>query len=344
MHHCLVTGGAGFIGSHLAEALVARGDRVTVVDDESTGSRANLAAVEEHAQFRYVKGTVADRELVRKLVADVDEVYHLAAAVGVELIVQSPIHTVENNIYPTELLLDELGRQHAAGRRVKLFLASTSEVYGKSPKPQFAEDDDLVFGPTSRARWSYGASKAIDEFLALAYWREQGLPVVVGRLFNVVGPRQVGAYGMVLPRFVEAALTGRPLTVHDDGRQVRCFAHVADVVRAILELTAHPDSAGGVFNIGSDQPVAILDLARRVAAAVDPAVPIEFQSYAEAYSDDFEDCRRRVPDLTRLRALIGFEPRYDLDATIREVIAWKRGETGDRSQGTGVRDSDLGES
>jgi UDP-glucose 4-epimerase len=334
MKRSLVTGGAGFIGSHLAEALIGRGDRVTVVDDESTGSRANLAAVEGHPQFRYVKGTVADHELVRRLVADVDEAYHLAAAVGVELIVRSPIHTVENNIYPTEVVLDELGRQHAAGRTVRLFLASTSEVYGKSPKPQFNEDDDLVFGPTTRARWSYGASKAIDEFLALAWWRERGLPVVVGRLFNVVGPRQVGTYGMVLPRFVEAALAGRPPVVHDDGQQVRCFAHVADVVRAILEVMAHPDAVGRAFNVGSDQPVAILDLARRVVAAVDPAVPVAFQSYADAYSDDFEDCRRRVPDLTRLKALIGFEPHYDLDATIGEVIAWKRG---GRSQGTGVR-------
>jgi UDP-glucose 4-epimerase len=323
--HSLVTGGAGFIGSHLAEALLARGDRVTVVDDESTGSIDNLAAVADHSRFRYVKGTVADRELVRRLVADVDEVYHLAAAVGVELIVRGPIYTVENNIYPTELLLRELGRQHAAGRPVKCFLASTSEVYGKNPKPRYAEDDDLVFGPTTRARWSYGASKAIDEFLALAYWREQGLPVVIGRLFNVVGPRQVGAYGMVVPRFVEAALAGRPLIVHDDGQQVRCFAHVADVVRAIVELTAHTDAPGRVFNIGSDQPIAILDLARRVIAAANPAASIEFQSYAEAYSNDFEDCRHRVPDLSRLQEIIAFEPQHDLDATIGEIIEGKKG-------------------
>jgi len=327
MPHSLITGGAGFIGSHLTELLLTRGDRVTVVDDESTGSIDNLAAVIDHPGLRYVQDTVANGELIRRLVADVDEVYHLAAAVGVELIVRGPIHTIENNIYPTELLLKELGRQHQAGRPVRCFLASTSEVYGKSPKPLYAEDDDLLFGPTTRARWSYGASKAIDEFLALAYWREQGLPVVIGRLFNVVGPRQVGAYGMVLPRFIEAALAGLPLVVHDDGQQVRCFAHVSDVVRAIAELTAHPAAPGRVLNIGSDQPISILELAHRVTAAANPAAPIEFQSYAEAYSQDFEDCRRRVPDLTRLRETIGFEPQYDLAATIGEIVEWKRGQT-----------------
>jgi len=324
MKHCLVTGGAGFIGSHLAEVLLARGDRVWVVDDESTGSIENLAAVLEHPHFSYTKGTVADRDLVRRLVADVDEVYHLAAAVGVRLIAQSPIHTIEANIAPTELLLEELGRLQARGRTAKLFLASSSEVYGKNPKPQWTEEDDLVIGPTTCPRWSYGASKAIDEFLALAYWRQRQLPVVVGRLFNVVGPRQTGAYGMVLPRLVEAALRGGPLVVHDDGRQQRCFAHVSDVLRAILGLMDLPEAVGRVFNVGSDQPISILELAGRVIGAVDPSLSIEFISYAEAYSKDFEDCRRRVPDLSRLREAIGFEPRHDLDACIREVIAWKR--------------------
>ena len=324
MKRCLVTGGAGFIGSHLAEALLARGDRVWVVDDESTGSIENLTAVREHPHFSYTKGTVADRDLVRRLVAEVDEVYHLAAAVGVRLIAQSPIHTIEANIAPTELLLEELGRLQARGRTAKLFLASSSEVYGKNPKPQWTEDDDLVIGPTTRPRWSYGASKAIDEFLALAYWRQRQLPVVVGRLFNVVGPRQTGAYGMVLPRLVEAALGGGPLVVHDDGRQQRCFAHVADVLRAILGLMDLPEAVGSVFNVGSDQPISILELASRVIGAVDPSLSIEFISYADAYSKDFEDCRRRVPDLSRLREAIGFEPRHDLEECIREVIAWKR--------------------
>jgi len=322
--HCLVTGGAGFIGSHLAEALLARTHRVSVVDDESTGTIENLAAVLRHPRLEYTKGSVADVDLVRRLVADVDEVYHLAAAVGVGLIAESPIHTIETNVYPTELLLEELGRRHAEGHAVKLFLASTSEVYGKNPKPQWTEDEDLLFGPTTRPRWSYGVSKAIDEFLALAYWSERGLPVVVGRFFNVVGPRQSGAYGMVLPRFVDAALAGGPLVVHDDGRQQRCFAHVTDVIAAVLALMECPEAPGRVFNIGSDQPVSILDLAHKVIAAVDPQLKIEFQSYADAYSENFEDCRRRVPDLTRLRQTIDYRPRYDLDAVIGEVIAWKR--------------------
>jgi UDP-glucose 4-epimerase len=320
----LVTGGAGFIGSHLAEALLARGDAVTAIDDQSTGSADNLAAVREHPRLRYIRGTVADRELVHSALAGVDEVYHLAAAVGVQLIASNPILTIENNIYPTELLLQELRAIQEQGRPIKLFLASTSEVYGKNPKPRWTEEDDLVFGPTTRPRWSYGASKAIDEFLTLAYYREFGLPAVVGRFFNVVGPRQTGRYGMVLPRFVDAALAGQPLTVHDDGKQVRCFAHVADVVRAVMALMQTPSAVGRVFNIGSDRPVSIGELAERVAAAFDPRPPIKFQSYAEAYSDDFEDVRSRVPDLARLRQTIDYRPQYDLEGIIREVIASKR--------------------
>ena len=325
MKNCVVTGGAGFIGSHLVEALLARGDRVSVVDDESTGSIDNLAAVLNHPRLSYTKGTVADEELIARLVADADEVFHLAAAVGVQLIAQSPIHTIETNIYPTELLLRQLGRRVAGGRHAKFFLTSTSEVYGKNPKPRWTEEDDLVFGPTTRPRWSYGASKAIDEFLALAYWRERNLPVVIGRLFNVVGPRQTGAYGMVLPRLVDAALAGGPLLVHDDGQQQRCFAHVSDVVRMILALVDCPAAVGGVYNIGSDQPVSILDLARRVVAAVDLSLAIEFISYARAYGEDFEDCRRRVPDLTKLRKLTGLRAQFTLDDIIRELVAWKRG-------------------
>ncbi|MCD4727114.1 MAG: GDP-mannose 4,6-dehydratase [Pirellulales bacterium] len=365
MQHCLVTGGAGFIGSHLVEALLERGDRVSVVDDESTGSIDNLAAVLDHPRLSYTKGTVADEELVHRLVADVDEVYHLAAAVGVRLIAQYPIRTIETNIYTTELLLRQLGQLIDAGKKVKFFMASTSEVYGKNPKPRWTEEDDIVLGPTVRPRWSYGASKAIDEFLALAYWRERELPAVVGRLFNVVGPRQTGAYGMVLPRLVDAALAGDPLIVHDDGRQQRSFAHVSDVVRMILALMANPTSYGGVCNIGSDRPVSILELAQRVIAEVEkkaeggtglasgtgrkaentapnpesrtpnPESPvprpsplrIEFQSYAEAYGDDFEDCRRRVPDLSKLCRLTGLEARWGLDEIIAELVEWKRSST-----------------
>jgi len=323
MKRILVTGGAGFIGSHLTEALLARGDCVTAVDDESTGSVENLAAVRGHKRLTYVRGTVADADLVHRVTADVDEVYHLAAAVGVALIAREPIQTIERNVYPTELLLAELRRRAVDGQKVKFFLASSSEVYGKNPKPTWSEDDDLVFGPTGRARWSYGASKAIDEFLALAYWRQHGLPVVVGRLFNVVGPRQTGAYGMVLPRLVDAALAGGPLVVHDDGRQVRCFAHVSDVVAAILALMDTESAAGRVFNIGSDEPITILQLAQQVIAAVDPDLTIEFQAYSAAYDEDFEDVRRRVPDLSRLRATISHRPRYGLDAMIREVIGFR---------------------
>lgn len=325
MAKVLVTGGAGFIGSHLTDTLLAHGDTVTVVDDESTGNAANLAPARQSDRFRYVQGSVADRELVRLLVADVDCVYHLAAAVGVQLIARDPVRTIETNIYPTELILAELKARHDRGERVKLFLASTSEVYGKNPRPRWTEEDDLVFGPTTKARWSYGVSKAIDEFLALAYSREHGLPLVIARFFNVVGPRQSGAYGMVLPRLVDAALAGGPLVVHDDGQQVRCFAHVADVVTAVTTLMEAPAALGRVFNVGSDQPIKILDLARRVAAAIDPKLVIQFQSYAEAYSADFEDVRSRVPDLSRLRGTINFALRYDLDAIIRDVIASRGG-------------------
>ena len=326
MKHSLVTGGAGFIGSHLTEVLLARGDRVSVVDDESTGSIDNLAAVIDHPNLHYTKDNVADERVVREMLADADEVYHMAAAVGVQLIAESPIHTIETNIYPTELILRYLDEQRAEGRPVKLFLASTSEVFGKNPKKRWDEEDSLVYGPTTRARWAYGTSKAIDEFLALAYWRERRLPVVVGRMYNVIGPRQKGAYGMVVPRFVEAALSGGPLVVHDDGQQVRCFAHVSDVVRAIVGLMQCDAAIGQVFNIGSDYAVSILDLAKRVTAAVDPETPIEFISYAEAYSEDFEDCRHRVPDLTRIRKTIDYHLEYELDDIIREVIAWKRQE------------------
>lgn len=324
MANILITGGAGFIGGHLAEALIARGDQVTVVDDESTGSIRNLARIEKHPGFSFVPGSVADRNVVAPLVSAADEVYHLAAAVGVQLIASNPIHTIETNVYPTELLLAAMLQEHQRGRSIKLFLASTSEVYGKNPKETWSEEDDLVFGPTTRARWSYGVSKAIDEFLALAHWREAGLPVVIARFFNVVGPRQTGAYGMVLPRFVDAALAGRPLVVHDDGRQVRCFGHVHDTVRAVLELMRAREAVGRVFNVGSDQPISILELAKRVVAAVNPQVGIEFQSYSDAYSSDFEDVRCRVPELKRLRDTIDYRPIFSLDDAIRDVVAWKR--------------------
>jgi len=320
----LVTGGAGFIGSHLAEALLARGDRVVVIDDESTGRFENLAGTANHSGLKIIRGSVGDANLVRTALDGVSEVYHLAAAVGVALIAREPLQTIERNIYPTQLLLDELCRRHRAGQQIKFFLASTSEVYGKNPKPVWTEDDDLVFGTTTRPRWSYGASKAIDEFLTLACARQFGLPVVIGRFFNVVGPRQSGAYGMVLPRFVEAAMAGQPLVVHDDGQQTRCFAHVSDVVAAVLALMQTPKAVGSVFNIGSDQPVSIRELAERVIGIGSSASKIEFQTYTAAYDKDFEDVRRRVPDLSRLRRTIDYYPRFDLDGIIRDVIASRR--------------------
>ena len=324
MKNVLVTGGAGFIGSHLAEALLARGDKVTVVDDESTGSARHLTAARTHERFEFVSGSVADHELMSRLTQEIDEVYHLAAAVGVALIARNPLETIERNIYPTELLFSLMRERWQAGAKLKCFLASTSEVYGKNPKAIWSEDDDLVFGATTRPRWSYGASKAIDEFLALASFREYGLPVVIGRFFNVVGPRQTGAYGMVVPRFVEAAVAGRPLTVHDDGQQIRCFAHVRDVVGAVISLMEVEDAVGRVFNIGSDQPLKILDLARQVIAAAGSKSAIQFQSYSQAYDEDFEDIRRRIPDLTRLKEIIGYQPRLTLADVIQELVGLLR--------------------
>lgn len=319
MVHSLITGGAGFIGSHLTELLLARGDQVTVVDDFSTGQPANLTRVTNNPRLKLIQSDLGNPDLVQSLCHQVDRVFHLAAAVGVALIAKHPIQTIERNIYPTQLLLTALREEKQRGRNVPFFLASTSEVYGKNPKPIWNEQDDLVFGATTKPRWSYGASKAIDEFLALASHREIDLPIVVGRFFNVVGPRQTGAYGMVLPRFVEAARRQQPLIVHDDGSQIRCFAHVADVIDAVVKLLETPAAHGKVFNIGSDTPISILSLAQGVRDIVNPSAEIRFQSYAEAYDDDFEDIRRRVPDLTRIRSTIGYQPRFGLTQIIQDV-------------------------
>jgi UDP-glucose 4-epimerase len=320
----LITGGAGFIGSHLATRLLQRGDRVLLVDDLSTGNVRNLDPIIDHPGLEYIQGSVEDDRLVAEVVGRADTVYHLAAAVGVALIARQPIQTIERNVYPTQLILDRLGERARRGQRVPCFIASTSEVYGKNPKPVWSEEDDLVFGATTRPRWSYGVSKAIDEFLALAFYKEQQLPVVVGRFFNVVGPRQTGAYGMVLPRFVRAALRAEALVVHDDGQQVRCFAHVDDVVGAVINLIDTPAAHGRVYNIGSDTPVSILELAQRVIARVNPKATIEFQSYSDAYDESFEDIRRRVPDLRRIQDTIGYRATKDLDAIIDSVAAAMR--------------------
>jgi UDP-glucose 4-epimerase len=319
MPHCLVTGGAGFIGSHLTEYLLARGHIVSVLDDLSTGRDENLAGVAGHPRLTVRHGSITDPVLLADVVRGVEVIFHLAAAVGVRLVADDPVRTIETNIYPTEVLL----RLAVQGKQ-KFFLASTSEVFGKNPKERWTEEDDLQLGATSHPRWAYGCSKAIDEFLALAYHRKFGLEVVVGRFFNVVGPRQVGHYGMVIPRFVDQALAGGPVVVYDDGEQVRCFAHVREVVEAVARLMETPAAVGRVFNIGSDQPVSIRTLAREIINRVDPRIPLEFLPYAEAYGADFEDVRRRVPDLTRLEETLGFKPHLSLGAILDDIIQSKR--------------------
>jgi len=314
-----VTGGAGFIGSHLSERLLELGHEVTVLDDFSTGVRKNLDGVASHPQLHFRSGSITDPVLLARLLPGTEVIYHLAAAVGVKLVADDPVRTIETNIYPTHALL-----QLAAQAGPRVFLASTSEVFGKNPKESWTEEDDLFLGPTSRPRWAYGCSKAIDEFLALAYHRKFDLKVVVGRFFNVVGPRQVGHYGMVIPRFVDQALDGKPVVVYDDGEQVRCFAHVREVVDCIIRLMETPEAVGRVFNIGSDQPVAIRELAEAVTKRIDLQVPIEYLPYSEAYGEDFEDVRRRVPDLTRLVETIGLKPSMPLDEILDDIIRWKR--------------------
>lgn len=312
----LVTGGAGFIGSHLVEALLARGDTVHVLDDLSTGRIANLDAVRDNPRLHVTIDTFANEPLLAELVDRADAVFHLAATVGVMLIVQNPIRTIETNIRGTELVL-----RHAAKKGKPVLLASTSEVYGKGARIPLSEDDDMLLGPTTKARWSYACSKAVDEFLGLSYWKEKRLPVVIARLFNTVGPRQVGQYGMVLPRFVQQALAGGPITVYGDGRQSRCFGFVGDVVPALVTLLETPRAAGQVFNVGSDEEVTIQDLAERVRAKVDPSVRIANVPYDQAYETGFEDLRRRVPDLSRIRRAIGYAPRHTLDQILDRVIA-----------------------
>lgn len=319
MSNILITGGAGFIGSHLTELLLNREDHVTIVDDLSTGTPVNLKHLKNHPQLTFIHGDIGNEQLINEVIQEKDQVYHLAAAVGVALIAKQPIETIERNIYPTQLLLAALRQRIERGENVTTFFSSTSEVYGKNPKEVWTEEDDLVFGATTRPRWSYGVSKAIDEFLALACVKEYSLPIVIGRFFNVVGPRQTGAYGMVLPRFVQAALAGDPLKVHDDGKQTRCFSHVYDVTRAITRLMETPEAFGKVINIGSDCPISILELAKRVIELCESNSQIEFQSYTEAYDESFEDIRRRVPDLSRIREMIGDPNQHDMDQIIRDV-------------------------
>jgi nucleoside-diphosphate-sugar epimerase len=313
----LITGGAGFIGSYLAEALVTAGDEVDVLDDLSTGRIENLQAIQGHARFALHVGSVRDEALVQKLVADVDVVYHLAAAVGVRLILERPVETIATNIVGTEMVL-----RAAAHRLTRVVLASTSEVYGKNDRVPLSEEDDRVLGPTTKSRWSYACSKAIDEFLALAYHRERGLPVVILRFFNTVGPRQTGRYGMVVPRFVRQALDGQPITVHGDGGQSRCFTDVEDTVRATVALASSPPAVGQVFNVGSAHEVTIGDLAERVKRLTGSRSPITHVPYDQAYQPGFEDLRRRVPALDKAERVVGYRPQVSLDETLRRVIAF----------------------
>jgi UDP-glucose 4-epimerase len=312
----LITGGAGFIGSHLAEALLARGDTVAIIDDLSTGAMANVRHLRPNPRFSYTLDTISNQHALALLVDAADVVVHLAAAVGVQLIVQSPVRTIETNVSGTEEVL-----RLAARTGKKVLLASTSEVYGKSAAVPFREDDDLVLGPPTIGRWSYACSKLLDEFLALAYHKERDLPVVVVRLFNTVGPRQTGRYGMVIPRFVRAALQGAPLRVYGDGQQTRCFTYVGDVVRALIALLDESAAIGQIFNIGNPEEVAIGELARRVVQLAGSASQIIHVPYEQAYQPGFEDMRRRVPSIAKLEETIGFEPSLDLDAILRLVIA-----------------------
>ncbi|NLG26891.1 MAG: NAD-dependent epimerase/dehydratase family protein [Chloroflexi bacterium] len=316
----LITGGCGFIGSHLAEALLARGDAVTVVDNLSTGRFENIAALVDRPGFQFVIENITNEPVMDRLVSECDLVCHLAAAVGVELIIRDPVGVIETNIRGCEALY-----RIAARYRKKVLLASTSEVYGKSEHVPFREDDDRVLGPTTRSRWSYACSKAMDEFLALAYAKQRALPTVIVRLFNTVGPRQTGRYGMVVPRFVQQALRGQPLTVYGDGQQSRCFCGVQDVVRALAELAAEPRAEGEVYNVGSTEEITIRGLAERVVQRAESSSPIVLVPYDQAYETGFEDMRRRVPDTGRIRALIGWQPRLSLDAILDSVIAYERG-------------------
>lgn len=317
----LITGGAGFVGSHLAEALLARGDHVVSIDNLSTGAVANIEPLRAaHAdRYRHHTASIDDGALMAELIDGADCVFHLAAAVGVQLVVDHPVHTIETNIMGTRTVLE-----HARKKNKRVLIASTSEVYGKASKVPFAEDDDMVLGPTSKARWAYAASKAVDEFLAFAHHRESGLPAVVFRLFNTVGPRQVGRYGMVIPRFVGQALTGGPITVYGDGQQSRCFCDVADVVSALVPLSDHPDAPGKVFNIGSDEEITIAALAEKVRDKVDAGLEIRYIPYDQAYGPGFEDMRRRVPDLTRIGELIGYRPTRTIDQILDRVIEHMR--------------------
>jgi nucleoside-diphosphate-sugar epimerase len=315
----LITGGAGFIGSHLSEALLERGDEVLVLDNLSTGSIDNIAHLKGRHGFEYFVDSVENEPLLAELIDRSDVVFHFAAAVGVKLIVEQPVHTIETNVHGTEVVL-----KHANKKKKLVVIASTSEVYGKSEDVPFREDSDLVLGPTPKHRWAYACSKAIDEFLALAYWKERKLPVLIVRFFNTVGPRQTGQYGMVIPNFVRQALAGEPITVFGDGKQSRSFTHVTDVVGALLKLVDEPRAIGQVVNIGNTQEITIERLAERVRELSGSASPIKYIPYDQAYESGFEDMPRRVPDLSKVERLVGYKPVHTLDDVLNQVIEYFR--------------------
>jgi len=315
----LITGGAGFIGSHLCELLISQGKQVVAIDDLSTGRAANIQHLLPLPNFQFVRETILNAQVLDRLASQADTIVHLAAAVGVKLIVEDPVHTINTNILGTEAVLTTANRYAC-----KVLIASTSEVYGKSTKTPFSEEDDCLIGPTTHSRWAYAVSKQVDEFLGLAYQRQFDLPVVVMRFFNTVGPRQTGRYGMVAPRFVRQALSGEALTVYGDGSQSRCFADVADVVAAVVSLTEHPAAVGQVFNIGSTEEITIRGLAERIIALTGSRSPIEYVPYDKAYAPGFEDMHRRVPALNKIAALTGYQPRRTLDETLQRVIAYEK--------------------
>lgn len=318
----LITGGAGFIGSHLAEAMIEAGHGVTLVDDLSTGSLENISHLLGRDGVRFVRHSVRDASVMTPLADRCDVIFHLAAAVGVQLIVDQPVHTIETNIHGSEVVL---GLANTFGRRI--VVASTSEVYGKNTKVPFGEDDDTTLGSTSFTRWSYACSKMVDEYLALAYHDQFGLEAIVVRLFNTIGPRQTGQYGMVVPRFVRRALRGEPLEIYGTGRQSRCFCNVSDVVRALTDLAECPHAVGEVINVGTDQPITIDELADRVLQKTGSRSEKVYRSYEEAYGRAFDDLQVRVPDLGKIRRLIGYQPRYDLDETLDQIIEYEKART-----------------
>ena len=319
----LITGGAGFVGSHLAEALLDAGDQVCVLDDLSTGSIENIDHLKSRPRFEYLIDTVTNEPVLAELVDRCDVVFHLAAAVGVKLIIEAPVRTIETNVHGTEVVL-----KHAAKKRRLVVLASTSEVYGKGTSIPFSEDSDLVMGATTQHRWAYACSKAVDEFLALAYWKEKRVPVVIARLFNTVGPRQTGRYGMVVPTFVRQALSGGPITVFGDGSQTRCFGYVGDVVEALVGLAKEPKAVGEVFNVGNDEEISIGALAEKVKRLTSSSAEIVTIPYEEAYEPGFEDMFRRVPDLRKVKALLNWRPEVGTDELLTRVIEHSRKHVG----------------